>query len=1038
MLNKFTCCLNHEFNIHLGKLGFNMFRKLSKLLLVGIFFVVAANAQDANRSVALPLLQEQSKLFVDSVYQSLSLQQKIGQLFMIAAYSGGEKYNQTLIEKLILENGIGGLIFMQGTPKAQAEQTNLYQQGSKIPLLIAMDAEWGLGMRLTGVRDFPRQLMLGAMQDSSLVYKMGSAIAEQCRIMGVHVDFAPVVDINNNANNPVINFRSFGEDKMKVANYGLQYMKGLQDNGVIACAKHFPGHGDTDVDSHKDLPEIKKSLTQLKALEFYPFQKLINAGIQSVMVAHLQIPAIDNREHTPTTLSDKAITDLLKGEMKFNGLVFTDALNMQGIAKFYEPGDIDVKAFKAGNDVLLFSQDVPTGMAKIEAAIKNGTILESQLETSVKKILTAKYKAGLFNKEILKTEGLEEQLNKYVTSIRTQVAEAAITLIDDPNQVIEKLKRNISKDIVYVGIGTNSENTFTRSLQKAGVSKIYFVPQGKGKTLQQFIKKVNKADAIIIGVHGMTQYAAQNFGLSNDEIYLIKQLALTHKSINVLFGNPYALKNFCNEEGFVITYDEAEETQVAAAKIISGQLKPQGKLPVSVCPSFKAGDGIVSLTTALGEVIDPNKFAKQNKDVSENSLLTTKTFNNDKALICCVNPYALGINNNELDKLDDYLQSCVSNQAFPGCRMLVAKDGKVFYDKAFGYLDNEKKQAVDINTIYDIASITKVASTTLAIMKLYEEGKIQLDDYLGKYLPMVRNTNKENLKLRDILSHQAGLKSWIPFYKETIDSNHYPMDIIYSKTRTGKFTIRVSNELFMRSDWVDTMWNRILESPLENKGKYVYSDLGFIFLQKVVEQVSGKSLYVYVDEMFYKPLGLSNTAYLPKRNLVGKQIAPSENDQYFRHQKLQGDVHDMGAAMFGGISGHAGLFSTANDLGIIFQMLLNGGVYQNKRYLKKTTIDLFTAKNSFISRRGLGFDKPETQKGKGSPCADNASPATFGHQGFTGTCVWADPQHGILYIFLSNRTYPTADNKLISRMNIRERAQTYIYDALGIASGVRK
>ncbi|MBK7762747.1 MAG: serine hydrolase [Bacteroidetes bacterium] len=1014
-----------------------MFKKRSGLLLLSIIFVLNVFAQDANRSVALPIMQKTSNLFVDSVYHSLTLQQKIGQLFMIAAYSGGEKYNQTLIEKLILENGVGGLIFMQGTPKAQAEQTNLYQQQSKLPLLIAMDAEWGLGMRLTGVRDFPRQLMLGAMQDSSLVYKMASAIAEQCRIMGVHVNFAPVIDINNNPNNPVINFRSFGEEKMKVANYGLQYMKGLQDNGIIACAKHFPGHGDTDVDSHKDLPEIKKSVEQLKSLEFYPFQKLITEGIQSVMVAHLQIPAIDNREHTPTTLSDKAITDLLKGDMKFNGLVFTDALNMQGIAKFYEPGDIDVKAFKAGNDVLLFSQDVPTGMAKIEAAIKNGIILESQLEESVKKILLAKYQAGLFHREVLKTEDLNEQLNKYISAIRTQVAEAAITLVDDPNQVLEKIKRGV-QEIVYVGIGTNSESVFAKELQKAGIDKIVFAPQAKGKQLQQFIRKVSKADAIIVGVHGMTQYAAQNFGLSKDEIYLIKQLALTKKSINILFGNPYALKNFCDDEGFIITYDEVEETQSATAKILSGQLKPQGKLPVSVCENFKAGDGIVSLTSVLGEVIDSAKFVRQNKDIIESTTTVNKLNTNDKALICCVNPSALGINNTELDKLDEYLQSCVNNHAFPGCRMLVAKDGKVFYDKAFGYLDNERKQAVDIHTIYDIASITKVASTTLAIMKLYDEGKIQLDDYLGKYLPIVRNTNKENLKLRDILAHQAGLIAWIPFYKETIDSNKNPMSSIYSKTRTGKFTVRVSDELFMRSDWVDTMWSRILESPLDNKGKYVYSDLGFILLQKVVEQVVGKSLYLYVDEQFYKPLGLKNTAYLPKRNLNGKQIAPSENDEYFRHQKLQGDVHDMAAAMFGGMSGHAGLFTTANDLGIIFQMLLNGGLYQNKRYLKKSTIDLFTAKNSFISRRGLGFDKPETQKGKGSPCADNVSPATFGHQGFTGTCVWADSQHGILYIFLSNRTYPSAENKLISRMNIRERAQTYIYDALGIASGIRK
>ena len=344
-----------------------MFSKSIAILF--IFFLFCQNilqAQPANKTVPLPPLQTNDSKWVDSIYNSLTLEQKIGQLYMIAAYSGGEKYNQSDIEQLILNYNIGGLIFMQGNATAQGQQTNKFQLMSKVPLLLAMDAEWGLGMRLTGIRDMPRQLMMGAMRDSTLVYKMASAVANQCRRLGVHIDFAPVIDINNNPENPVINFRSFGENKFKVANYAIQYMRGLQDNGIMACAKHFPGHGDTDMDSHKDMPEINKSYAELENLELYPFQRLIANGIQSIMVAHLHIPAIDNQKNIPSTLSSKTITNLLKGKMQYNGLIFTDALNMQGVAKYYAPGDIDLKAFEAGNDVLLFSQDVNAGMNKIK------------------------------------------------------------------------------------------------------------------------------------------------------------------------------------------------------------------------------------------------------------------------------------------------------------------------------------------------------------------------------------------------------------------------------------------------------------------------------------------------------------------------------------------------------------------------------------------------------------------------------------------------------------------------------------------------
>lgn len=1013
-------------------------KSLNLLLFISFFFTFSCLAQPANKSVKLPAIQTTLTKWVDSTYNALSMDQRIGQLFMIAAYSGGEKYNQPLIEKLIKENGIGGLIFMQGTPSAQIEQTNRYQSISNVPLLIGMDAEWGLGMRLTGVRDFPRQLMLGAMQDSTIVYKMAAAIADQCRRMGVHIDFAPVIDINNNPNNPVINFRSFGENKYKVANYGIQYMRGLQDNGVIACAKHFPGHGDTDVDSHKDLPSINKSINQLEQLELYPFQRLIDNGIQSMMIAHLQMNGIDNRANSPATLSEKIVTDLLKNKMHFDGLIITDALNMQGVAKYYEPGEIDLKAFAAGNDVLLFSQDVSSGILKIKEALKRNAISERRIEESVKKVLTAKYNAGLHKLYKIDQANINEDLNQYTASLRKMIAEESITLLGDPYQVIENIKSNKVRNIVYIGVGTEENNTFSKSLEKYGIQKIFFAPT-KSKDVKSFLKRMKSADAIIVGIHGTSGYPTKNFGLDDISIDIVNKLSEYKNTINVLFGNPYALKNFCEASGMIVTYDEAVETQEIAAMIITGQLKAKGKLPVSVCENYKYGDGIVSLTNVLGEISDPKNYEKQYKELNSSSVIIKKSqFENDKLLECCVSPMALGINNNELNKLDDFLLNAVKAGAFPGCRVLAAKDGKVFYDKAFGYLDQSKINSVDINTVYDLASVTKVASTTMAIMKLYDQGKIELNDYLGKYVKRTIGTDKEYLRLKDILMHQAGLKSWIPFYKETLDETGYPKNEWYSSKPSKDFTNKICGNIYLRKDWEDTMWNRILTSPLENRGKYVYSDLDFIFLQQVVESITKKTLDQYVYEEFYKPLGMTSTSYNPKFSMPGKEFAPTEDDTYFRHQKIQGYVHDMGAAMFGGVCGHAGLFSTPNDLGILFQMLLNGGVYNGKRYFQKSTVDIFTSKYSTISRRGLGFDKPEPSASNGNPCSNNASLKTFGHQGFTGTCVWADPANGLVFIFLSNRTYPSAENKLINRLDVREKAQTYIYSALGIAPFPRR
>jgi beta-N-acetylhexosaminidase len=992
------------------------YSKVFLLILMSTMFIHNVQAQPANKSVALPAKQATISKWADSVYNALNLDERIGQLFMVAAYSGGPKMDDELITKLVSKHHIGGLIFMQGTAEKQAELTNKYQKKCKVPLFIAMDAEWGLGMRLSGVQDMPRQIMMGAMQDPTLVYKLGKAVAEQCKRLGVHINFAPVVDVNNNPDNPVINFRSFGEDKYKVADLGVQYCNGLQNNMVMACAKHFPGHGNTNVDSHTGLPLIGSSKKELNDLELYPFKSLINNGIGSIMIAHLQIPSLDNRDKTPTTLSDKVVTQLLKNELGYQGLIFTDALNMEAVAKMYPAGEVDLRAFLAGNDVLLFSQDVPLAIAKIKTALNNGTISEERLAESVKKILDAKAKFNLDKFSPIVAEGATADLNKAVSGIRSEMASNSITLLNDKYGFYKRLANSNYKRKVLITLGNDTANTFSDALGKFGFKQ--------HTDLGSAISVARDADFALISLHSLPLYPKDNFKLSASQLSVLNNLLKLNNTSLVIFGNPYVVKNFCAANSLVVAYDDKPETHLAMAKIVNGSARFRGKLPVSVCDNFAAGTGIT--INADGEFENKNENDFDPKTAGVGAVTNTKS----ASLTCCVNPSTVNADAAKLSKIDDYINSCIAKKVFPGCKVLLAKDGKIFYEKSFGYFDYNKTNKVDENTIYDIASVTKVASTTLAVMRLYEKGKLNLNGTLGEYLPMTRGTNKANCTIKDLLMHQAGLETWIAFYKETLDSNKQRKDGVYSTKYTKEYSMKVAENLFMNKNWVDTMWNRILTSKVGSR-KYDYSDLDFIFLQKVVERITGTTLDAYVDKEFYKPLGLKRTAYNPlKKGLKVNQIAPSELDNYWRYDVVQGYVHDMGAAMFGGVSGHAGLFSTTYELAIIMQMLLNNGVYNGKRYFTEETIKKFTSYGG-STRRGLGWDKPDKNR-VSSGAVDNCSLSTFGHQGFTGTCLWADPEHGLQFIFLSNRTYPKMDNNLINDMGVRKQIQRYAYEALGI------
>lgn len=961
-----------------------------------------------NNSIAqIPFLPKKisQKTWVDSVFQSLSTEERIGQLFMVAAYSGGKNFNETAIQKLINNHQIGGLIFMQGTPVSQAQLTNKFQSSAQVPLLISMDAEWGLGMRLEGIKDFPRQMMLGATRDTNLMYEMGMAVAYQCRRLGVHIDFAPVIDVNNNANNPVINSRSFGENKYWVAKMGSAYMRGLQENGVMACLKHFPGHGNTDVDSHKDLPMIKSSLVELRNLELYPFKKLIDEGAQSVMVAHLEVPALEKQAHVPTTLSKNTITNLLKNELKFKGLIFTDALNMNGVAKYFSPGEVDLKAFLAGNDVLLFSQDVPTAIKKIKEALENGTITKADLELRVKKILTAKFRYKLHEFQQINTSNIVEDINQYTLALRSKIAANAATIATDENKILSKLKMPNQK-IRYVGVNASS-SVLEKDLIKnyKGIISTWLPSNSPKSNADAIVSSLNNFDVNIIAIHNSSLYPGNHYGINSSLLQFLQRVQNNPKVIIVMMGNPYFLKNLCTTKSALVMYDDNDETQEIAAEILSGKIEPKGILPVSVCNKM----------TSRNDIITGSIFQPATKP-------TGPTIKNE----AIVSPEAL-------TKLNTFMESCIAQRAFPGARIVALQNGKEVLNQAYGFTEYQKKNLVDKNTVYDVASLTKVLSTTLAVMKLYEEKKINLDKKLRDYLPWVIGTDKANLSLRSLLLHQAGLKSWIPFYKETLDSQTgLPKNDLYSTIAKVGMTTAVGKNLYIRNDYVDTIWKRILDQPIETIGKYNYSDLDFYFMQKVVESITGKPLNVYVNNNFYLPMGLNNISYYPLQKFPLSQIAPTENDLIFRHQLVHGYVHDQGAAMMGGVAGHAGLFATADDVAAIFSMLEQNGMYNGVAYFKPETVKKFIAYNSFNSRRGLGFDKPKNERNDAGPTGERCSGFTFGHQGFTGTCAWADPENHIVFVLLCNRVNPNADNGLINKLSVRTVAQDYIYEALGI------
>lgn len=986
-----------------------------KLLHILLFFTLGSSLQAQVKPSLIESLNKPNT-WADSILQTLTIKEKVAQLFMVSAYSNKDASHVLEIADLINKYGIGGITFFQGNPVKQGEQTNFYQALSKIPLIIGMDAEWGVGMRLDSVMNFPYQIALGATQEDHLIYEMGKEVANQFNALEMHVNFAPVVDINNNPDNPVINVRSFGQDKESVARKSLAYMKGMQDNGIIACAKHFPGHGNTDKDSHHEVPTISGSKRELNSIELYPFKRLIREGIGGVMVGHLSVPSIDKSKQ-PASLSPLIATNLLRKDLKFRGLTFTDGMQMRAISSNYSAPEANLLALLAGNDILVFPVEIEASIDTITSAVESGRFPEKLLNEKCLRVLKAKHWLELNKrKNRVDIDSIYERLNtQSARQVRAKLVESAIVIAFDNKKIIP-LKNIDTLKIAYIEVGNNkSDGFYSNASRYASIDK-FIVNQADSASYMGVLDTLKNYNLVIVGYLDIDQRRPQrNFGMDSIFCSYLAQVAGKIPTIMSLFASPYTMAKLVNLKQYasvVIAHNSGADYQKAAAEAIFGAIPVIGKTSVAV-------PGIIALNSGIEK--------KQ------------------RVRLKYGNPEELDIPNHYINTVDSIITSAIQNQAMPGCQVLAAHNGVIFYNKSFGYHTYDNTQPVQLTDLYDIASITKVVATLPIIMKMVENKQINLNDQLGKHIPNLPE-DKQKLVIKDILLHQSGLKPWLPLhvsflqstfsaqpllsitqtdshpfkiYENTYINKFHTLDTtLFRKEQSSNFPLSVASGIFASKDVKYKTYEIIDGSEMLDK-QYRYSDLGYYYLQRIIEKDSSSSLDIIARNNLYKPLEMKNTSFLPLQQFEKERIIPTEWEYPFRHQLIQGYVHDHGAAIIGGVAGHAGVFSTSNDLAKIMQMFLWKGAYGGQQIVSPSMVETFTKSHNNGNRRGLGFDKPEPDEKKASPVCAEASLCSFGHSGFTGTLVWVDPTHQLVYIFLSNRVCPDATNNTLAKTNIR-------------------
>ncbi len=941
--------------------------------------------------------------WADSLLEGMSMDQQIGQLIMLRAHSNRSVSYKLNVARQIRTYHVGGICFFQGGPIRQANWADHYQQVSPVPLLVAIDGEWGLGMRLDSTLSYPFQMTLGAIRDDYLLRVMGEAIGKELKATGVNMNFAPVMDVNNNPNNPVINFRSFGENPQQVYIKAMNYASGLQSQGILACGKHFPGHGDTDKDSHYTLPVINSPKKEMEDIHLYPFRLAAEKGLAAIMTAHVHVPSLDSAENRPASLSPVILNNILKEEYQYGGLLITDALEMDGVRHGYSDGEIAVKALKAGNDILLMPHNLEAAVTAIKEALEQGRITAEDIHEKAKKILVNKYWAGLHKHPIPKDqEDIEKIINHdFHQELIRELYQEALTLLKNQDNLLP-LGNTTGKKVAVISVGRRQHASFVESLKKYTPFSTYHIQAGA--SMNEFIhmaEQLEGYDLVITSMHSSSWFPASNYGFNQRAFDFTELVGQKTQNVVVLFGNPYALRRLGsknNSSAILVAYQNNTHAHAVAADALFGSSSIRGRLPVSIDSTYRAGVGLETKATRL-----------QHRS-----------------------PFFMQLDMDMLEKIDDMAVNGIKNRAYPGCQILIAQHGKILYHKSFGHHTYDQIRPVENSHLYDLASVTKITAATLAVMKLYEEGKLDIDQYMSYYLPELQNTNKERIIIREMMAHQARLHPWIPFFKNTLDHSGGPSPLLYRSRPDSIFNLKVANHLYLHNGYRDTIIHGIIDSPMRRSRSYRYSDLGFYLLRYIVEDVSGMSMDAYLRKTFYDPMGLQSNTFHPLQHFPASRIVPTEDDQSFRKQLIHGHVHDPGAAMMGGVSGHAGLFSNALDVAAIMQMLLNHGHYAGTQFLDTATIAEFTRRQFPLNhnRRGIGFDKPLPNNQNGGPTAREASDESFGHSGFTGTYAWADPKYDLVYVFLSNRVYPNASNRKLISMGIRTDIQKVIYQMI--------
>lgn len=998
---------------------------MKRILYIYLLFLcvsgILRSSPQADPNLYAKTNQNQMNHWVDSVFDSMNYDERIGQLFMVIADPKSDTRNMQKLLRYINEIKIGGVLFYKGNPVTQAEVTNRMQKASKVPLFVALDGEWGLSMRLTGTTRFPKNMMLGAIENDSLIRAYGEEMARQCREMGIQINFAPSIDVNSNTENPVIGLRSFGENPQAVADKGIAYAHGLENGGVIAVAKHFPGHGDTAEDSHYTLPVLHHSRERLEEVELVPFKRYIYEGFAGMMTAHLSIPALDNTKGRASSLSPKVVNGLLKKDLGFRGLCFTDALAMKG-ASANKRDNPSVLALLAGNDILLAPADPIADFNAVKEALDENILDIQVIEEKCLKILRYKYITGLNRYSPINLDGLEERLNSpHAAWITTRLNADAITLLKNDTDVVP-LKQLDKRRIAVLSIGNDTGNPFQEMLNRYDSVACFSIGfRSSAAYVQDVYKQLLRYDVIICSVHTVRI----------PESEALRKLAATKTFVYSFFTIPYFCKSYAKSiasaQAVIMAYESTPLAQAYAAQLIFGGIPAKGKLPVSIPDLYWAGSGLFTEKTRLGY-----------HEAEE-----------------------VGLNPTRLAVIDKIVEEGLDAKAFPGCQVLVAKDGMIVYDKAFGTMDDLSGMPVTETTVYDIASMSKAAGTLLAVMKTYDEKKFSLTQKISDFVPELKSSDKKGIIIKDMLYHQSGLAPSINFYLKAIDPESYAGSLyskyknvfhpvrfdaltyvrndfsfypsLVSDTKKDGFTIEVAKHFFLHDSFRDSIMQGIIDSKLSSRGKYVYSCVNFILLKMMTEKITGVPMGTYLDTNFYKKLGARYTHYNPLHWIDTMRIAPTEKDDFIRKQLLRGYVHDEAAAFQGGVSGNAGLFSTAEDVAKVSQMLLNKGAYGGERYLSEETCRLFTRSKSPNSRRGLGFDKPHVGNARLSPCGALAPPSVYGHTGFTGTCFWIDPDNQLIYVFLSNRVYPSRANNKLGELDLRTRIQDAIYKAIDVS-----